>query len=406
MTAFPPLSDPRPVLTTAPGGEWHWINGDPRGNWGDGGIIIADDDLHLLARMGSPPSGAIYNKKPRDGDFYSDWPALSMIQPEKAIPSIPGTISGGVVDTHWMIRNPETGLFTAFHVCKPGVRPDGFTGFILAIQRATSMNPTKLAASWTRYGNEVMVRPDPAAPWTDPFFVNEAAPFEYAGGIDETSGWIDPVAREVVLYFEAKSRAVKADPFGNLLRNRIGRATCPLDIFDTAPVFTWTPAPGPSSYVFSPSEAENYGYTEETAVPGTANLTLRAHFNRFPDGVVHGVYLGATPSKFGGVQNRSTAIFHIYSLDNGFTFQRTAAPLVTWETMGAQQLTIANKLNSPFTLIDEVANKLYLCFWYNDGGANQLGTKLYAMEASLTSPTPVPEPQGSPINYFRPGVAA
>jgi hypothetical protein len=387
MMDLPRLSDPRIVTTANGGGTWHFKNGKPRDNFGDGQMGIVEVGNHreywLMMRMGTPPPGGVFFRKKYDGNPY-EWGPVSRRRPVKALPGAPPH-SHGNIDTHVFAQNPLTGVTTFLHGVKPGWRkPSDGRGQTFAIQRATATDPPRGPAGFTRYFDELLIAPHPDAPWEQPR--HDQARDVWFGGSGESSLVMDPPV--AVVFWEAKT-SEGPDAFGQRFRGRLGRAECDLETFDEKPVMVRTPPPGPRSYVFDPADDPRYRKTDKGAVWGTAHVTLQAHVSINPlDGSYHMVALNSKPNKGTGEVNRRTGIGHWWSHDKGFTWRQDSRnPLIDWESMGWKHIGIGHRLNSPWLMWDvdeDGKGVVYLGFWGNGTGAqNKLGTRLYLCEASL-----------------------
>ena len=371
---------PTTVVTVEPTGQW--VDND---NCGDGQPYEAEGKLHLAFRSGRGVTpGGQYRTCPDPGSPFSGWGPItpSLSAPTKAFQSAHATDAVNL-DSFVTIRNPATGLYTVLYSCKPGSVTEMQTGFVSTIKRRTSMAPTPSPGSWTSYGAEHLIQVDPVATWEGPYVA--VGPSQMAGGIEEPS-IVGPIDGEYIAFYVGKD-AEDADPFGETLRFRIGRATCPAAVFDSAPVFTRTPAAGPTSYVFAPVEhgADGaYGFTNGTAVNGTSNSVLQPHVSVDADGVFHLIRKGYKPNTGQGLVNATEGLYHHYSLDKGLTWTADSRnPILLPSDFGFNfENGIANKFNSPGLLWQ--ANRVILFVWGGQDGANSPGSRLYGITMNLS----------------------
>lgn len=389
---LPTFSEMRPVTTLNPTGQWQ--ANDSFGDFRMGVIELSGVKYYLIIWHWF---GGVAARKAYDGDPYAGWPANVVANPVQSIPRVDSTPSALNMDTWDWVQNPGSELVTATCAVNPGALPGGgATGHVFAIQRATSADPTADPADWSRDPAEIILEPDPSAPWEGPNVFGMA----YSHGILEQSIVHLPGSSEFAIFYTGEVIEEGSPDFtGATLKRRIGRAVAPAAGFDTLPVFTRTPAAGASSWVWDPIEdgakpGQSYG-TFENAVWGTAYVPIQPHVSRNPDdGLLHMVLLEARPNTLIGQQNLSWAIGHWWSDDDGLTWTGDVNnPLVTSDHVSAafgSPIISADFLNSPHLFWD--AGKVYLAFAANpDGGGEPAqgvygpGTQLMLMEATVSA---------------------
>ena len=400
---LPPLSEPRILETTFEDGLWHHRFGEPRDNTGDGQLrIVIEGDAPvwiLMMRMGTPPpGGAFWRKEGALDNPYEGWTGNQQQPPIKGLPGIPPH-SHGNIDTHHNFQDPHTFEMNWFSGVKPGYRrqwaqlsgnPNWSTaaGVVFSIERSTSMVLAAEPENYTRDSPELWLTPHPDAPWEHPVYYRSNN--SYWGGVAEGAIDVDtfnlPYAVGVGFY-TSKTRE-DPDAFGQRHRSRIGRYAFFLEGPDAMkPVRL--PAPGPESYVWDARRdgaGGKYGSTNESAVWGTANGILQQHVFINPyDGRYHLLVWGKKPNTGQGKVNRTVGLAHYWSENQGLNWiPDTGNPIFTKQSLGFEDIGVANQMNSPHGFIDTWNRKGYIFVWMNEiDRVNKVGTRLYGFEFAL-----------------------
>jgi len=449
MTDLPLLGDVQLAqtlegyLTTGTAGENPWLPEGHKGqflskdNWGDGTIIEARGRYHMTMRTGYPLEGSQingcqYQSKVHDGDPVNGWglctgpgPEAGLIKPYKSIQENHAASNGVNIDTSCLMYLPNEEKFVSLQSSNPGDVDEGAGegGRVWTIQiwrydgdpDAIVRTKDDWNGSATAGHHLVNGRDNTAATWAQPWGIAS----ELDGGCKECSGFYDPELGTCVIFWEGDYAGGAAWNGGSTRHFAIGRGTvseADLASVLTDATVTWTPTPAADSYIWRPQENgmkddEVNGETNETAVWGTSErVTPRAHVSRDPSsGYYHMLLQQKKPNTGGGVENRTAGIGHYWSDNYGIKGSWHADvrnPIINWDSLGFDEPTQANKLNSPHILWDPNYNKAWVCFWGNntDGGINSPDTQLYMMPFSTSGSDPKRRRRGRLYRKYRPDV--
>ena len=405
---LPPLSEPRIVTTVFEDGLWHHRNDQPRDNTGDGQVmLVLDGDVRrwvLYLRMGTPPPGGCYWTKlytTEDPEPYEGWTGNRQQPPIKGMPGA-APYSHVNIDTHNGFQDPYTLYREIFHGVKPAnliewhefrfpnseTRPPNPGGIMFGLQRSTQTAFGAEQSNFSLYRSELWLQVHPDATWEHPAYY--AHNNTYWGGVAESAHFVDNINFPWAIgvgFYSGKTREAP-DAFGERLRVRIGRIAFWLEGPDAyKPVRL--PAAGPDSYVWDPvrdGAGGLYGDTNETAVWGTCNRILQQFVWMDPwTGHYHLICWQSLPSTRQGIVNDTVGLAHYWSVDQGLHWiPDSNNPIFTRQSLGWDDIGVANQMNSPHVCIDPWRRKGYLFFWGNQvGRVNKVGTRLYCMEFDI-----------------------
>lgn len=335
----------------------------------------------------------VYTDKDGDTDPLTGWPIpLGGIGNPTGVLQGAHPYSGNNRDTPCLVE--RAGVFTIVSVSTPGltgiapyIGPAPNIGKVQIGQRRESTSPSPDPADWTGDDLEILIAPDPAAPWMGPFS-KPAEPPEvgtlWEGGLNEFSVVWEPNEGPSglwVMFFDGKNGLEEPDLEGQTDRHRLGRATSP-----DLTTWTFTPPPAADSWVWAA--------TEEPLGWGNRHQPIHPCVTRLDSGRYVLAMLGGIMSAGVGQGNKTTAIGLWYSDPpnygkKGTWYQDPENPIITKAMVGIPVEEFhGRQLNSPTFILDEATGFAYVEF--TGGGfpnwtVGQNGSRYQLARAPLTS---------------------